>query len=695
MNDKTSYNRLKNESSLYLHQHKDNPVHWWPYGPEAIQKAQDENKPIFLSIGYSSCHWCHVMAHESFDDKDTASYLNDNYICIKVDKEEHPDIDQYYQKASHVFQQPGGWPLSVFLLPNLSPFFVGTYFPKEAIQGRPSFVQVLKELKRSFEEDKEHVQKNAQEAKNIIESGEVPKEKVEFDGYFPSPHAILKALENYQDNDNGGYGDAPKFPNFPFMEWAVEQIAENIVPPEVGDHIIKTADKILCGGILDHVKGGIHRYATDNKWLIPHFEKMLYDQAGLLKVYTKLSLIYPSPLIFDAIIHTLDYLETEMQAEAGHFFSAQDADSEGVEGLYFTFTYDEFQEILVNSNDVDLNKNVEKLTEWLGIEKDGNFDHGLNVISLPYDKRQELFTPENWELIRKARKILLEARKERIPPATDNKGVASWNFMIISALCDVIQYTKIDAIRNMASKLLHSSLKNVHDTFILQNQEDKRAQIRHTTTKDETLPYFEDYVYFAESQLRVYEVTGSIIFKDNCRDTIEFIFKEFFKDHRFYTRGLSFNDIYPYGNLPVDLFDHSFRSPFAALLGLIRRFSVLEGDLDLLGKIEDTLDFAINASLQHPLAHGEALRALTYPPQIYRKIEVPRKWLQNLSFTMFLPYFSPRFILSYHEEANDNWQICNMNACEVQGAGLEEFTKFFNPPQEEDENKDDKDEKQS
>ena len=686
MSSVTGFNRLKEENSLYLKQHENNPVHWWPYSPEAIQKAKDENKPIFLSIGYSSCHWCHVMAHESFEDKQTAEYMNENFINIKIDKEEFPDIDQYYQKAAQAYGRQGGWPLSAFLTPEMKPFFVGTYFPKEAKDGAPSFIEVLAELKRAYSEDKESVETNSAGATEIVEREQVIEQKVEFEGHYPPPASVLNALKEFQDSDDGGWGDAPKFPHFAFLEWAVEHIAEGMVPQEFVDHVLNSIDRMFMGGVHDHLRGGFHRYSVDKKWLVPHFEKMLYDQAGMIRLLAKTTVIYPSPLLFDSLIQTLDYLKSEMLSDDKFFFSAQDADSEGIEGLYHTFTAQEFEEIIKASENQDLIDNLENIKSWFPMEESGNFDRGLNVVSMNWDKREDFFQPENWERVRAVKNLLLEERKMRIPPGTDNKGVASWNFMLGSALCDVIQYTKIEVIRNMATELLNYIMEGIHTQFIVANEEIQKSMLKHTTTKDSSLPYFEDYVFFADLQLRVYEITGNAVFRDNCRDTLNYVFNDFQKDGKFYTRSIAFDDSAEYANLEVNAFDQSFKSPLSTLMTLIRRFATLELDREYLDKMEDIKEFMTHLSLQHPLAHGEALRALTYPDDVYRKITVPKKWLFEGEFTRFLPHFSQRFVLEYHEDENVKWQICTLKECELQGDGIEEFIKVFDTPVESDEN---------
>lgn len=683
--NETSYNRLKEEKSAYLKQHKENPVHWWPFGPEAIQKAKDENKPIFLSIGYSSCHWCHVMAHESFEDQETANIMNEKFINIKVDREEFPDLDSYYQQACQVFIQQGGWPLSAFLLPDLKPYFAGTYFPKDGQEGQASFKQVLDELSRAYKEDNETVLQNAEDVTTKINEGFIPTEKVDFEGHFPHPSSITEALKQYEDTEGGGYGGQPKFPHFPFMTWASEQMLEGMIGKEQGgNHIVTTFEKMLMGGINDHARGGFHRYSTDGIWQVPHFEKMLYDQAGLLSALSKFSLLYPSPLVFDTIINTLDYLETEMFSEEGYFFSAQDADSEGHEGLYFSFTEEEFED-LVNKCPDEVSEKMDNLKKWFGITKEGNFENGLSVINLLHEHSNEIFTQEGWESIREVRKQILEERKTRIPPATDSKGVASWNFLTVTALVDTMQYVQIDVIKQMASRIFNKAVEGTYKNFLV-SKDDSGMRLRHTTTKESTLPYFEDYVFFTEAQLRIYEITGNPVFKTNVIETLHFIIKEFIDGGNALTRAKTTTDFELYPNQQQNSFDSSFRSPLSTLVGLIRRISVLAPDEEFGATTDQLIENVTHQCLKNPLAAGEALRSLTYPAQAYRVVKLPKAWLAQDKFIAFMNYFLPRFVLSYHEDG-DEWQICNSNACELQGTGLDNFIQTLRPAPPEEEQK--------
>ncbi len=681
--EKRIYNHLKDENSLYLRQHSENPVNWYPFGPVALEKAREEDKPILLSIGYSSCHWCHVMAHESFEDMETAQLLNDNFVCIKVDREELPDVDSYYQLACQVTTGRGGWPLNAFLTPDLRPFFVGTYFPKESKHNLPSFKELVLNLSNSFKEDRETINQNADQVTEAITQAPKYEQKVEFEGHYPSAASVLNALKNYQDNDWGGYGPEPKFPHFSFMEWAVEHMLEGMVPQEFGEHIIKSIELMLMGGINDHNRGGIHRYAVDQSWKVPHFEKMLYDQAGLLKLLAKASLIYPSPLIFDTIIQTLDYIKYEMLSDDGFFFSAQDADSEGVEGLFFTFTKEEFVSALQNF-DTELAKNIDTYIKWFDISDKGNFEDGLNVIALNPQYKSEYFSPEGWTQIRKIRQCLWEERKGRVPPQTDNKGVASWNFQLATALLETVQYSKIDVIQNSAKDLFKKVETKLIDTFFYHDDEGN-FRIKTTTTRTGHVPLFEDYVFFAELLFKSYEILGANKDLELAMKTMDFIVKEFVNENQVYTRALSFTDVEPYENLHVPIFDQSYKSSLGTFISLLRKWSLHNEDfIEYYEKLEGSVDTLTHLSLQNPLAFGETLRALVYPDEAYRKIEVPKKWLETRQLMPYLVNFGHRFAICYHERDENSWQICTIRECEQQGSSFDEFVLLFTPPEKQD-----------
>lgn len=668
-----SQNKLSLEKSAYLLQHAENPIHWWPYSQEALNLARELDRPIFLSIGYSTCHWCHVMAHESFEDKTIAELLNEKFVCIKIDREEHPHLDHLYQSVAAAATGRGGWPLSVFLTPKLNPYFVGTYFPKEARQGVPSFKEVVQHLGSVFKDTRAQIEEQGQTLLAEIAKDPRLEKKVAFEGHFPSPAAIMNALSNYADKAHGGYGQAPKFPHFAFLEWASEQILEGMIPQELGQHIVDTVEKMMMGGLYDHLKGGVHRYSTDAGWVVPHFEKMLYDQAGLLKVLAKVTPFYPSPLLFDGILQTIEYLDSEMVSEQEFFMTAQDADSEGQEGLYFTFTLEEFENCLKDNG--ELGEYKPEWAKWFRMTEKGNFEQGLSVVSLNPEFKNDYYSPEGWEIVRKIRHALLEERKQRIPPATDRKGIASWNFILLSALCDVIQYSRVPAITQAALKLLHKVIEGVSQTFIAVDKQGRHV-LRHTTTTDKTPLYLEDYVQFCESQLRLYEVTSTDVFLSNAKETMDFLRREFFQEKTPSLTALAHGEF-----MRAPLNDQSYRSALGTLLLVSTRLSVLYPEYHPKEYWGETWDNWIQLALSNPVSHGESLRAFTYPLEIYRKIEVPRPWVNDEEFQRLRSHFLGRFVLHYHDREDEQWQVCNRTECEKEGKGLMSLLETFSSPE--------------
>ncbi|MCB9092484.1 MAG: thioredoxin domain-containing protein [Halobacteriovoraceae bacterium] len=675
------YNRLKDSSSLYLKQHSHQKIHWWSWCDEAIEEAKKRKMPIFISIGYSSCHWCHVMSRETFDDPQVADFLNENFVSIKVDREENPDVDTYFQQIALKNLGRGGWPLNFFTNSDLIPIAGGTYFPPKDFDNMPSFLTMAKDSVDKFQNHLDEIEKHGHQLiKEISKNPSISANKeIKFEGHFVSPSSILNALKPYEDAENGGYGDPPRFPSFAYYEWAIEQILEGVVPKEFAEHIIKTIEAICCGGIFDQIRGGIHRYSTDKKWLVPHFEKMLYDQSGLLRLLVKTTLLYPSPIFFDAIILTLEYLEAELLSEDGYFFSAQDAESEGVEGLYFTFTEEEFEEAL-NQYDDKLADQFDNLKKWFGVTPLGNFENNLNVISINRSHLKDILDPLNWEIIRNTKQALYQARKQRVPPATDTKGVASWNFMLISSLCDLIQYSKIEIVKKQAQGLLNACLEGIHNTFI-KKSEDGKTIINHSTTTENNIDHFEDYVFFAEAHTRLYEVSGKEQFKKNALLTLEHIVQNYFDGKFFRTRPYSKDKNLAYPNLHYALYDQSYRSPSCTLIHLLRKWKLYQPELTRFDGFEELINSIKQFSLGNPIAFGEALRSVVYPPEVYKKIEVPKSWLKSKEFIKYRTFFSVRFLMIYSSEES-GWQICDTQSCEGHGETVEEFIDFLSPKNE-------------
>jgi hypothetical protein len=443
-------NRLARETSPYLQQHQDNPVDWFPWGEEALARAKAENKPILLSIGYSACHWCHVMAHESFENPEIARLMNERFINIKVDREERPDLDQIYQNVAQAITQSGGWPLTVFLTPELKPYFGGTYYPPEDRWGRPGFPRVLTALSDAYANDPASVTENADKLTDFIrelESGSVGPSA----GNAPSLAMLEQAAEklvSQVDWEDGGIGGAPKFPNSMMLDflWRFGLATQNDAAMEATR---LTLSKMASGGIYDQLGGGFHRYSVDATWSVPHFEKMLYDNGLLLKTYSQVLLTSPldaagSPsagmlndeqrdLFARTIDETVAYVLREMRASDGAFFAAQDADSEGEEGKFFVWDLEDLKKHLTEDE-------ARVFGEVYGVREGGNFEHGKTVL---YLADPSVFKDRaKSEILMRARRKLFEVRKKRVAPGTDDKVLASWNGLMISGLAWASQALK-------------------------------------------------------------------------------------------------------------------------------------------------------------------------------------------------------------------------------------------------------------
>ncbi len=675
-----SQNTLASEQSLYLQQHKNDPVNWQSYSQEVLEYAKEQDKPIFVSIGYSACHWCHVMAHESFQDPETAQMLNNDFIAIKIDREEFPDLDQFLQLACQATTGQGGWPLSIFLTPDFRPYFTGTYFPKNSVKNMPSFKNVIQNMATLYKDEKQSVNDNANKILDAITAPPKASQEVKFEGHYPSSASILNALKNYFDQDNGGFGGAPKFPQYSFLEWMIEQTLEGVLTDDQVKHLIKTIDHLLMGGINDHLRGGVHRYTVDEKWLVPHFEKMLYDQAGFIKILTKISLIYPSPLVLDSLLQTLDYIDKEMLSDDGYFFATQDADSEGMEGLYFTFTYEEFTEAYQSIED-KVQTSVDSFEKWFQITKEGNFERGLNIISLAPELSKEYFPAQTWDELRMLKMALLTQRKMRIPPQTDRKGIASWNFQVLSSLLDVLQYSKIEIIKKNATQLLAKTHAKLITQFATKS-DDTPLLIKTVNTKENHTLLFEDYAFFADTSFRLYELFANKVDLENAIFTMNFIMKNFVKDGLIYTRSFSDKKI-GHENICAQIADQSYRSAVGNFIFNLRKWQVVTPDFtSFLGDLAFIKDIT-HISLQNPLAFGESIRALIYPDEAFKKVEVPFFWIKNAELQKLQTNFPARFALTYHEREDESWQICNHKACELNGDGFESFSQVFSPKQEE------------
>jgi uncharacterized protein YyaL (SSP411 family) len=412
-------NRLADESSAYLLQHKDNPVDWYPWGDDAFERARRENRPVLISIGYSSCHWCHVMERESFEDPAIAKLMNDNFVCIKVDREERPDVDQIYMDTVTRMTGSGGWPLNVFCTPEGVPFHGGTYFPPQRRHGSPSWPEVLSAVARVYREEPDQIEASARHILEVLTQRPDPSGSADPPGRSTITRLTTQLMQR-ADSTHGGFGAAPKFPTPTNLEAML--FAANAHSARAGalEHVVFTLKRMARGGIYDQLGGGFHRYSTDASWLVPHFEKMLYDQGQLLRVYAEAFRQTQAPELVWPIEESIAFLEREMRAPEGGFYASQDADSEGEEGRFYVWSPEEIRDVLGEAPG-------EAFCGAYGVRREGNFENsGSSVLAHVLAGERGRFAAE--------RQALLEARRARVAPETDTKIVASWVSYAIGGL---------------------------------------------------------------------------------------------------------------------------------------------------------------------------------------------------------------------------------------------------------------------
>jgi len=507
-------NRLITESSPYLRQHARNPVDWYPWGKEALSRAKAEDKPILLSIGYSACHWCHVMAHESFENTDIAAVMNQHFINIKVDREERPDVDEIYQRSAQVFTgRGGGWPLTMFLTPDQEPFYGGTYFPPVPRYNLPAFPDVLLGVVEAYRGHRDEVQRNIERVKSGLLRISTPTGSTE-----PLTEQLLNhagsELGRLFDPARGGFGDGPKFPTVPPLSLMLRQSVRQR-DQSLQDKVLLQLRAMSAGGIYDHLGGGFHRYAVDGEWKIPHFEKMLYDNAQLVRIYLDGWRLTKEERFRQVVEETLEYVRREMTHPDGAFFSAQDADSEGHEGAFFVWTPDEIVSVLGGELGGIFCRSY-------GVTASGNFE-GKSVLLRV--KAPEL-SPEEQEaaesMLKPARGKLLAAREQRVKPQRDENILTSWNAMMISAFFDAAMTFGVPAYRAAAEKALTYLLD-----YAVTNGRVSRAV---AGGKGCLNGYLDDAAWLATALLDAFEATSHCWYLDQARAVTESLLSNFWDE---------------------------------------------------------------------------------------------------------------------------------------------------------------------
>ncbi len=689
-------NRLKEETSPYLRQHLDNPVDWYPWGKEALEVAKETGKPILLSVGYSACHWCHVMAHESFEDKATAEVMNQNFINIKVDREERPDIDAIYMQAVTSMTGHGGWPMTVFLTPDTKPFYGGTYFPKVARTGMPSFVEILNSVSKSWKEQKQELLERADKITALIKETNSALSSMN----VGQPHsnisasasrlAAIRELQLSADPAWGGFGRAPKFPQSMLLEFLLAHLAVsgNVSPIDTStsdtsptidnDDIYSIAkthlDAMASGGIYDHLGGGFCRYSTDIFWLTPHFEKMLYDNALLTKLYLNAYQLTKKPRYKQVAKECRKYLLRDLyDKDTGGFYSAEDADSQAdeksqaKEGVFYIWSHDEFVETINKHLDERKSENkpelLEQIKNWYGVTEAGNFKEHADDPSTNILFRRLRGDLKRSEEIEAARIALLKKRNERLRPLCDTKILTEWNAMTIQALAEMdflfstnFNHNNLDSdnldesdsnnalgknqsLAEKAGEFLYENLRkngrwyrsfshginagsveaedNGAENKIAEGENDKnKGGAKH-------LACASDYAQIILAFISLYSTSGKEIWLKRADETaIEML--ELFSDDVVNSNGVDNSNNVEQGAMlfstgkdssdilfrPKDVYDNAIPSANSAGAIALMKLGALTGNQKYINKADEILDIYSGFAYQHPLSFGNALYAL-------------------------------------------------------------------------------------
>jgi uncharacterized protein YyaL (SSP411 family) len=591
-------NKLIHETSPYLLQHAHNPVHWYPWGDEAFEVARREDKPVLLSIGYSACHWCHVMEHESFENEEIAALMNEHFVSIKVDREERPDLDEIYMNAVQMLTGRGGWPMTMFLTPEGKPFFGGTYFPPEDRYGVHGFPKVLKAAAQAFHERPEQVARSVQqiiEGLNRLSNFTASERSFSIDTVLKSAEVLS---ESY-DHDHGGLGRAPKFPNVGVLELFLRHHRHSGERRYL-DMVVHTLTQMAQGGIYDHLGGGFHRYSVDEKWLVPHFEKMLYDNAQLLGIYADAFRVTQDPLFKRVVKETVDYLLREMFDPEGGFYSTQDADSEGEEGKFFVWERGEVMGILGGEEG-------EIFCRIYDVGEVGNFE-GKNILhpTLTLEQAAKFFKKDPQaidKILRQSRAKLLEVREKRVKPFRDEKILTSWNGLILSGIAEACKVTDNTNLREAAERTVEFFYsKMFQGGFLLHTYKDGQAKLR---------GYLDDYAFFAAGLLDLYEVLFEGTLLQRAEQLTELMIREFWDDNNgaFFYTGHSHEQLI---GRTKPAFDGSVPSGNSVATQLLLRLYRFTGKEDYLKKAEKVLRLYYDKMENQPFGLTAMLCALDF-----------------------------------------------------------------------------------
>lgn len=641
-------NRLAKEKSPYLLQHAHNPVDWHPWGEEAFCKARDEDRPIFLSVGYATCHWCHVMAHESFEDQEVAGLLNRLFVPVKVDREERPDIDSIYMTACQALTQRGGWPLSVFLTPEGKPFFAGTYYPKHPRMGMPGFVDILQRIAALWKNDRSRLLDMGEEVARALQ----PRPDAGDPGFVADKGILEKAFGQLAESFDpvwGGFDGPPKFPiphNLTFLlRWHDRSGSR-----EARDMLEKTLKGMRNGGIFDQLGFGFHRYSVDEKWLVPHFEKMLYDQAQLAMCYTEAFQSFGETRYADVVREIFAYVLNDMTSPEGGFYSAEDADSEGKEGIYYVWRPEEVKELLGRDDG-------ELVCRFFDILPEGNFEGGLSIPHVPVEpaafaEKEGMAKAELDKVLDKARDKLLRARRSRIPPLKDDKILTAWNGLMIAALAKGSQATGVRSYAEAASKSAD---------FIMENlAEGKGRLFRRYRQGEAAFPgYLDDYAFLVWGLIELYEATFDIRYLEEAVTFQESMIDLFWDGNLggFFFSGRENESLIVKNK---DAYDQAVPSGNSVAAMNLVRLGRMTGNTEMENKADQVIRAFSRSLSTHPVVHTQFLAALDFMIGPSREIvitgnpEAEGTWEMARSVQRM---FLPNKVLLVNPEGVDNQKV--------------------------------------
>ena len=664
-------NRLKKEKSDYLLQHADNPVDWYPWSDEAFLIAEQEDKPVMLSIGYSACHWCHVMAHESFEDDATAEIMNKNFINIKLDKEERPDLDKIYQMSQTIITgKTGGWPLTVFMTPKKFPFFAGTYFPNTERHGLPSFKDILIRVNDFYIDQKRDIELQNVQIKNIFNNLNKSKESkniINDDLMEKVKNELLASM----DKVHGGFGSAPKFPHINNLEFLIKTLKKQ--DKDVLDAINLTLSRMCCSGIFDHLKGGFFRYSVDELWMIPHFEKMLYDNGPMISILANAFRKTGNKMYLNKLSQTCDWLLAEMQSNDGGYYSTIDADSEGIEGKFYVWSDDDLKNIL-NKEEIDVFKKM------FVVYDRPNFDGKYH---LHVTKTNESYYPENIDIANKICKKLLQKRDERIRPGTDKKVLVSWNALVIEGMINAYKVTE--------NKDYLVSAKKSFD-FIKNNmwQDGKLYACYHDKACFNA--YLDDYAFLSRACLEILKIEWDDSNFEYLIKITDVLVKEFqdIENGGFYFTSDNHEELI---YRPKSYMDESLPSGNSITIGVLMELYELTGNIKYFDAVENGIKSAHDSLNRSSSSHSSLLLAAPKTHNSKRLIiirceESDLKYNQNLINKLQTLndniYFIPNNITLMVDSLSDKKPkgkfrayVCQNNVCSAPIESIDKFIEFM------------------